>query len=291
MKRLLPGAPVLVVLLLTLILGAAEKSKPVHPATVHPAPAPIQPQPAPKPQVEAVPSPFPLGETFVYNISWKIFDAGIATMTLGDRFQYQDEEVYKITATVRSSGLIGNLFSVQDFFESYMAIRELCSRKIVKQVNEGWRHREIVVAFDSKTHKAVLDDRNLSQIQEPAKHFETGIPPCVQDVISSLYVVRKMDLKVGNRFRLAVNDGGRTYDVEVEVQAEETIKTAAGTFNTLRLEPQVFGGLFKKKGRMFIWYSKDAARIPVQIKARILMGTITASLAKIEKGPTMSAPR
>lgn len=251
----------------------------------------VPPPPIPKPAITASSGPFQLGETFIYNISWKIFDAGIATMTVNDRFRYQDDEVFKITAAVKSSGLIATLFPVQDFFESYLQVKENCSRKIVKQVNEGWRHREITVAFDPHVRKAFMQDKNLSKPQEPAKELESIIPNCVQDVISALYVVRTMPMKIGDHFRLAINDGGRTYDVEVEVQAEEVIKTPAGSFNTLRVEPQVFGGLFKKKGRMFIWFSKDASKVPVQIRARILIGTITATLAKVEKGPAWQAPK
>jgi hypothetical protein len=284
MNRLFPAGIIPLFLLLIAVSWLAEGLKKGTPHRV-------QPPPTPKTVVGPSLGPFQIGETFTYNISWKIFDAGIATMTMNDRFRYQGDEVYKITASVKSSGLIATLFPVQDFFESYLEVKENCSRKIVKQVNEGWRHREITVAFDPRIRKALMQDKNLSKPQEPATQTETSIPPCVQDVISALYVVRAMPMKVGDHFRLAINDGGRTYDVEIEVQAEETIKTPAGSFNTLRVEPQVFGGLFKKKGRMFIWFSKDAVKVPVQIRARILIGTITAALAKIEKGPSWQAPR
>lgn len=243
---------------------------------------------APKPTPPAY-VPFKLGETFTYNISWKVFDAGIAIMTLGDKFNYQGEEVYKISATVRSQGIVGRVFPVLDAFESYLQTQELCSRKIVKFAREGWRQRDTVVTFDPKKHQASMEDKAPNKPQLPVKRTETPIPPCVQDVISALYVVRTMNLKVGDRFRFPINDGGNTYDVIVEVQAEETVKTPAGTFQALRLEPQVFGGLFQKKGRMFIWLAKDAAKTPVQIKARIAIGTITATLAKIEAGTTLRA--
>jgi hypothetical protein len=233
--------------------------------------------------------PFQQGESLSYNISWKIFDAGIATMTLGDRFRYQGEDVYKITATVRSLGIVGTVFPVVDIFESYLQAHDLCSRKIVKFVREGWRKRDTVVTFDAKKNQAFMEDKVSNNPQAPVKRTETPIPTCVQDVISALYLVRTLNLKVGERFRFPINDGGKTYDVEVEVQAEETIKTPAGTFQTLRLEPQLFGGLFKKKGRMFVWLTRDAAKIPVQIKARIAIGTITAALTKVEKGTAIRA--
>jgi hypothetical protein len=88
-----------------------------------------------------------------------------------------------------------------------------------------------------------------------------------------------------------VNDGGRTYDVSVEVQASEEIRTPAGTFQTLRLEPRVFEGLFRKKGRMFVWLTDDAEKMPVQVKARINIGTITASLTRVSKTPVLQPPR
>jgi hypothetical protein len=247
--------------------------------------------PPPSGSLPPAPLPFQRGETFHYNISWKIFDAGIATMTLTDRFRNQEEEVYRISATVRSTGIVSTFFPVSDTFESYLQIQELCSRRIVKYVREGWRYRDTLLTFDPKNRKAVLEEKIPNAPQAPVKHLETPIPECVQDVISALYAARIRQFQVGEKFRFPINDGGTTYDVEVEVQAEEQLKTPAGTFETYRLEPQVFGGLFKKKGRMFVWFSKDQAKIPVQIKARILVGTITATLARIEKGPQIQPGR
>ena len=78
----------------------------------------------------------------------------------------------------------------------------------------------------------------------------------------------------------------------VDVQAEEVVSTELGKFQTIRVEPDVFDGhLFKGKGRMFIWFTKDARRLPVQrspelvegLRAQIIVGTITAVLAAIER--------
>jgi hypothetical protein len=58
------------------------------------------------------------------------------------------------------------------------------------------------------------------------------------------------------------------------------------------LEPKVFDGLFKSKGRLFVWVTADAVRMPVQLKAKINIGTITAALTQADRVPvTRSAPR
>ncbi len=89
----------------------------------------------------AVRLPFEVGEQFTYLVSWKVFDAGIATLTLAEKTVFQNEEVYKINATVRSTGIVSALFQVVDVFESLFHRRDLCSRQIAKNIQEGRRHR------------------------------------------------------------------------------------------------------------------------------------------------------
>lgn len=231
--------------------------------------------------------PFEVGETFVYSVTWKVFDAGIATMRLAEKARFQNEEIYKVTATARSTGILSRVFQVLDVFESHFQVKELCSRRLTKSIQEGSRRRETVLIFDPKGCQAKLEERDLNHPDLPGKRSESSIPFCVQDVISALYLIRTKTLKVGEQVNFPINDGGRTYDVSVEVQATEEIRTPAGTFQTLRLEPRVFEGLFRKKGRMFVWLTHDAEKMPVQLKARINIGTITASLTRVSKPPVL----
>jgi hypothetical protein len=272
------------ILLLVAGLAAFAALAGVQPHTADSAQAP---PPKTSPTVENV--PFQVGETFTYIVSWKIFDAGIATLTLADRVHSQNEDVYRFRAIARSTGIVSTLFKVYDIFESQVNVKDLCSRKIVKNVQEGRRQRTTIVTFDHKSHQSRMEDIDLTRPELPPKRSETSIPLCVQDVISAFYFVRTKNLRIGETLRFPINDGGKTYDVDVEVQAVEAIKTPAGTFQALRLEPRVFGGLFKKKGRMFVWFTNDAERIPIQLKAKIAMGTITASLTKVDKAPSIQA--
>jgi len=240
---------------------------------------------AQKPGPTASTLPFEVGERLTYNVAWKVFDAGIATMVLAEKTSFQNEESYRINATVYSTGIVSALFKVVDVFESFFQARDLCSRRITKKIQEGRRHRETTVTFDSKTHQARMEDRDLNRPDLPSKLTQSSIPPCVQDVISALYAIRTKNLRVGELVRFPISDGGRTYDVTVETQAQEEVRTPAGTFQAYRLEPKVFDGLFKSKGRLFVWLTADAARMPVQLKAKINIGTITAALTQVDRIP------
>ena len=236
-----------------------------------------------KPSLAPSTLPFEVGEKLSYDVYWKIFDAGTATMQLVDRVWFQNEEMYKVNAVVRSTGVVSTLFKVVDVFESFFHTKELCSYRIMKDILEGRRHRNTIVTFDRRSLMARMEDKDLTKPDSAIKRVESSVPGCVQDVISALYVVRTKNLKVGEQLHFPISDGGHTYDVVVEIQAKEEIRTPAGSFQTLRLEPRVFDGLFKSRGRLFIWVTDDYAKMPVQLKARMNIGTITAALTQVTK--------
>jgi hypothetical protein len=56
-----------------------------------------------------------------------------------------------------------------------------------------------------------------------------------------------------------------------------------GKLDLIQVEPLAkFEGLFVRKGRMWIWLTDDERRIPVLMKSKIPVGSITAVLEKIE---------
>ena len=88
-------------------------------------------------------------------------------------------------------------------------------------------------------------------------------------------------MEVGHTIELPVNDGSKTQRVIVEVQAREKVQTPTGMFDALRVEPKVFNGLLKRKGRMLIWFSADERQVPLRIKAMITAGSITGTLRSV----------
>jgi hypothetical protein len=195
----------------------------------------------------------------------------------------------QILTTARSKGFVSLLFNVQDEFHSYFDPETLCSRRISKKIVEGRRKKEAGLVFDAVRHVAILDERDLAKPGSPLKHVENEIPNCVEDVVTGFYFLRHQPLQVGKDVRVAVNDGAKTHVVSVEVQARERIQTPLGDRMAFRLEPKVFDGLFKRKGRMLIWMSDDAERLPLRIKAMILLGSLTGDLRAVTR-PARPSP-
>ena len=243
------------------------------------------PQGAPGP---IPPLPFSPGETLTYDVTWSIFPAGEVTATL-QQVDGSSPETYEVITRAQSQGVVSLLYRVDNEFRSVFDPRTFCSQQIHKRVNEGRPHRDTRIVFDSARRVAILDEQDLGKPNHPPKHAEHDIPACVSDVITAFYYVRGHPLHVGERLMLPINDGAKTYDVAIEVQAREQIQTPLGTRYAFRVEPKVFGGLYKRKGRMLVWFSDDEERLPLRIKASMPVGTITGTLRSVSPSPTANA--
>jgi len=219
---------------------------------------------------------FPVGQTYVYSGEWRIFNAGIATLRL-EQAGREDRVVGTATAT----GSVALLYHVQDRFESFFDPASFCSRNIFRHTEEGLRRVETNSAFDYQHNKVVFDQKNIRK--KESKHEEHPIADCVTDLLSAVYYVASLPLQTGGMYSFPLNDGGQTITVNVHVEAREKVKVPAGTFDAIRVQPESATGLLKDKGRIWIWYSDDAARVPVQIRARMTWGTLTFLLQRVER--------
>jgi len=216
-------------------------------------------------------------ETYTYNAEWRIWNAGTITLSISREGVNQ-----RLNASAESQGVVSLLYPVHDRFQSLYDPKTLCSISLRKHTEEGFHKRDTLISYNYARKKAVLDETNLKNNQ--AKHIENDIPGCVTDVISGLMYLRSLPLTVGSVHTFPLNDGNKTVDVVAKVEAKETVKTPAGTFQTVRVAPDNPTGPLKTKGKIWIWYTDDARHIPVQLRGKMFWGTLTLALKSIETG-------
>lgn len=71
--------------------------------------------------------------------------------------------------------------------------------------------------------------------------------------------------------------------VEAHVEGKEKVKTKLGTFPAVRVMAEAISGPLKGRGRLWIWYSDDAQRVPVQMRAKLKWGNLTFNLIRIDR--------
>jgi hypothetical protein len=108
------------------------------------------------------------------------------------------------------------------------------------------------------------------------------IPSLVQDILSSLYYLRPMQLKVGDEITLDVNTKSN-WPLIVKVLRESTVEVPAGRFKCIVVEPFLRKeGIFVQKGkRLEVWLSDDPRHIPVFMRVEVFFGHVSAYLTHI----------
>ena len=217
----------------------------------------------------------PHTERLTYDIEWRLIHAGSAVV---------DAQKTSAHMKLESEGLVSNLFKVDDAY-GVTYDEPFCATSSTLDAQEGKRHRETRVTFDRTKNRADYVERDV--LKNAVLHtYDSAIPNCVHDVLGALISLRGMALNPGQSAMMPVSDGHHSASVKVEAQEREEIKTATGTYKTIRCEPFLMNGVvYTRKGRVFIWVTDDAKRLPVQIQLRMSfpIGTVTLHLLKEEK--------
>ena len=218
---------------------------------------------------------FPQHETLTYAVDWRVFPAGVAVLHFD-----ADGTRERLTATADTTGAINLLFHVADRFESSFDRERGCTTEFDKQTVEGRRRINSTLRLDYGAGKSILDERN--QVNGQKNRLENAIPDCLTDLLTGVFYASSQPMEIGHDFDLPVADPLRTVRVTMKVESREEVKTQAGSFHTIRVQPTADAGVVKNRGDIWIWYTDDARHLPVQMRARLFWGTITFRLTSAE---------
>jgi hypothetical protein len=225
-------------------------------------------------------------EVLDYEIEWRLIPAGSAKLTLTGLPRPSfggGSGGSEVRLHVESAGLVSRLFRVSDDYTA-MEGQNFCTQSTFLSAREGNRNKETRVLFDAPSRKATWTEKDF--VRNATNTQGTEIPPCVHDVLGGLMLLRKLRLEPGKTAAIPLSDGKKFVQVKVESQRREELKTALGTFKTIRYEAFLFDNvLYKRAGHLHVWLTDDDRRLPVQIQVRLqfTIGTITFRLVKEEK--------
>lgn len=220
-------------------------------------------------------------EKLTYEVKWGVVSMGQSDIQVSKVVDFNGQPAYHIVSTARTSSFGDRFYKVRDVNESWMHVGDLRSLGYLKKLREGsfFRDEWVVFDYDNKAFlaKRVNRDESFS--------YSTGtIPGAVQDILSSIYLIRNRPLKVGDEVILDVNTK-ENWPLTVKVLKKHRMKVPAGTFSCVVVQPVLRGeGIFIQKGRdLKVWLTDDERHIPVLMQVDILIGSISAYLSKIER--------
>lgn len=220
-------------------------------------------------------------EYLEYEVKWGVLSVGTSNLQTKQVVDFNGEPAFHIVSEARSSKFCDRFYPVRDMNESWIHATTLHSLGYLKKLREGTFYRDEWVLYDYSDKKFLAKTTN----REGQSRWDTGaIPGPVQDILSSIYLVRGRELKVGTEVVVDVNTK-QNWPLVIKVLRKKLVEVPAGKFMTFEVEPFLREeGIFIQKGkRLQVWLTDDKRRIPVRMSVEVVFGNVTASLTKIGK--------
>ena len=216
--------------------------------------------------------PFQVGEQLTYDISWLNITAGTAVMAVSGAGTDGDRPLVKLVTTAQSRPAITKFFPVDNRVESLLDPATLLPEHLTFKRREGKKKEDIEYTFHQREGAVTVVKGEASERLE--------MPPGTQDVISCLYYTRSaLSLQPGASLTMNVYHDKKNRKLDVRVEEIETISGPWGTAETARLLVVMpFQGVFLNQGNLRVWLTNDERRIPVRMKAKVVIGSIVADL-------------
>jgi len=260
-------------------------------------PAPTESLEAPRsenPSAE-VSFPVPVGERLTYEIEWdppwwflllpRMHAADAELQITGDA-EFKGRQAYRIVFKAQSSGILASLsgMTIDDEFLFLSEPDTLCTLSASKKIREGKRKRQIDVEY--LRDKGQLHILEIDESVVPAKIIKDtvkeDIPPCVQDPLSALYLLRRIPLHKDAIQTSIIGHDDVVKEVQSKVEKLETVKTSDGKIPAWKVNTvALMGGLFKKGGQFRIWLSADEKQIPLQFEVKVNIGRVFGKIKSI----------
>ena len=221
-------------------------------------------------------SAFKSGEWFKYKLSYSgWFKAGEATVSLLE--DKTNDKLLHAKLVGKSTGAVNLFFKVYDIYESYFFKEKILPKNFIRNIDEGGYKKNIKIVFNQKTQKATVKDfkKNTSK--------EYSFVENSQDMVSVFYYLRNSfsldNLDENDEISVDMFFDSENYKLKIKYLSTELLNTNFGKVLCYKIQPYVQSGrVFKKNESLTMWITADKNRIPLKIKADVLVGSIRIEL-------------
>ncbi len=219
---------------------------------------------------------FDSGEYFKFKISYGIINAGVATLKLSDTV-INGTSLYHAKGYGYTTGATKFFFKVEDDYQSYFEKKQVKPHQFIRKIDEGGYTKNQQGFFNYKNNTVLVKDFEKNKENTYPIHNQ------VQDIVSAFYYLRKhpkiKTLKSGESIEIDMFFDGEIFTFKLKYLGNEKLKTKFGTLETMKFQPYVQAGrVFKAKESLMVWVTADENKVPVRVRASLLVGSLKAEL-------------
>lgn len=218
------------------------------------------------------------GEKMEYRVHYGFINAGEAIMKTDQAIHtVNGRQCYKVDVYGNTVGFFDMITQVRDNWGTYIDTSAIVSQTFYQSIQEGKYRKKEVIQFDQLRHNAIVNRLNKNDSSLIRKDT-IATQPHMQDIVSGYYYLRTFDfskMSEGEVFTISGFFDDTTYNVQVKFLGREKLKTKIGEFDTVILSPIMpKNSFFRGKNPIRAWISDDKKRIPLKVKAELLIGSL-----------------
>jgi hypothetical protein len=230
------------------------------------------------------------GETVRLRLSYGLLSNAGETRFETVQESSADGPRYRVKVSTTSKGLVETFYPLRNYSESLIDSANARPLVIKTQGKEGKRTTDATTVFNYE--KGIVEHTDHAR---PHRSGTAELPDQpVFDLMVTMMQARTWDMKVGEMRTVTSSFADDFYTLEVHALKEDEVKTPAGRFKTIVLEPKQLGepkGFFRKGGAMKFYISRGERPQIVRLDMKTKAGTIVASLVEETFSPDETAEK
>lgn len=209
--------------------------------------------------------PWAVGERLEFRVKLGLFNVGRGALEVRGIETVRGVQAWHAEFTL-SGGALG--WDLVDTMQTWFGTSDMVTRRFIHNTDENGRKR-------NRTFEIFPERGNYTN---SAGETLPTVPSPLDDA-SFFFYARTLPLEVGRTYTIPRYFVSDRNPVQIKVIQKQTISVRAGRFPCIVVQP-IFRsrGLFGQGGSALIWFSDDAARIPVRIRGSMAVGTLDMSL-------------
>lgn len=238
-----------------------------------------------------------IGETLVYSVEWLGISAGKIILSVNGTEKIDGNECYHVTAKALPNKFFRMFHDVEYRVDSFIDTKGLFSRRFekVKRLNNVYTC--LVIEFNPEKNEAKYkfdcakapadtnESASLRKKRATNKNTIVKIPTGTQDVLSTLYYFRLLDIKKGEAYPVNVSYDRQNWAFKINV-GEPYLRDfhKKGSFCLFQISPNsdLINSITGKRG-ITIYLTADSFRKPALFTMNTKIGFLRGILQDLAK--------
>jgi len=229
--------------------------------------------------------PFESGEKALYRAHWNgLISVATAEITVTPTV-VAGKKVYYVKVEAKSSKVLDLIWKMRDTITSTFDAKAFAPSLFTFRQRENSKVVDTEARFSESAKRWAV---NRQERGEKTKFYEFNSPNTL-DPITTVYLARSIDFKVGDRLYFKVFGGKYQYLLELRVDDKEPVNMPSGkTVEAYKIIPYIQNitknGYASRFNEATIWISADERRLPVKLSSKIYVGSVYLDLVEDKQG-------